>query len=319
MKKLLYNRYKFYINENEKYIFEDLNNIKLHKLFLSVIEKYKPPKHVNPIFIYEYNNLDEYDYNLIYVGYDKNNYLQYFYGKEFVNQRNIKRDDIIKKINNNITKYTNIIKSFLKNKANNEIYIFACILLLELNFFIRTGKSEYETVGLLTLKNKNIKVNKDNIEISFVGKKQVNHKFILDSKNSTYKYILKLIKHKAINLEPNDKFFDISEKSFYNIMQENFDGVRLKDFRTYGVNKIFIENLKNLKKIESTSKKTLSNILEVTANIIGHTKGICKSSYLSKYLYDKLSLLTTDELINIIKKLKESNDPLEYIFFELEN
>ena len=157
MKKLLFNRYKFSKDiKNDKYVFEGITDYKLINLFLSVIERYKPPSHVNPIFIYEYNSLEEYDKQLIYVGYDRNNYLQYFYGKEFISSRNVNRDNIIKKMVKNINKYTNIIKSFLK-KDDKTLFNFACILLLELNFFIRTGKSEYETVGLLTLKNKNIK------------------------------------------------------------------------------------------------------------------------------------------------------------------
>jgi DNA topoisomerase IB len=320
MKKLLFNKYKFYKDtSNEKYIFENVKSDKLIRLFLLVIETYKPPIHVNPIFIYEYSNLDDYNKGLIYVGYDKNNYLQYFYGKEYVNNRNIKRDNIIKKMVKNITKYTNIIKDFLKKK-DVTLFNFACILLLELNFFIRTGKSEYETVGLLTLKNKNIKQKNNHIEISFIGKKQVDHKFILSSNNSIYKYIQQIINNNK-NKSKNDHFFNISESAFYNIMQENFDGVRLKDFRTYGVNKIFVENLKNIKEVDVTNatKKTISKVLEDTAEMIGHSKGICKSSYLSKYLYDMICKLDKDELIRLIKDLKKTDDALDYVFFKLDN
>jgi DNA topoisomerase IB len=314
MKKLLYKRYKFYKDINNKYIFENLNNNKLVKLFLLIIERYKPPSHVKPIFIYEYSTLEDYDNNLVYVGYDKNNYLQYFYGAEYVNKRNIKRENIIKSMIKNMTKYTNIIKSFLK-KPDTTLFTFACILLLELNFFIRTGKSEYETIGLLTLKNKNIKLKNNTIEISFIGKKKVEHKFILDKNNSNFKYIEEIIKSNK-DKDKNDYFFNISESAFYNIMQEYFNGVRLKDFRTYGVNKIFVENLRNVTTIKNT-KKLISEVLELTASTIGHSKSICKSSYLSKYLYDKLIKLDEEQMIRLIKDLKKSNDPLDYIFFKM--
>ena len=311
MKKLLFARYRFY-TENNKYIFDNINDQNKIKLFLSVIELYKPPSHVDPVYIYEYNTIEDYDKGLIYVGYDKNNYLQYFYGKDYVNGRSIKRDNIIKKMVKNIDKYTTIIKSFL-NKTNMLLYNFACILLLELNFFIRTGKSEYETIGLLTLKNSNIIKNKDNILISFVGKKQVSHKFTLTKDNSVYKHIDSLIT-KNKTKKASDLFFDISESAFYNTMKSNFDGVRLKDFRTYGVNKIFVETLRNVNLVKNT-KKTIMQTLESTASTIGHTRSICKSSYLSKYLYDKLSSLDTDSLVKLIKTIKKSKNPIEYLFF----
>lgn len=317
MKKLIFNRYKFSKDiKNDKYIFEGIKDLKLINLFLSVIERYKPPSHVNPIFIYEYSNLEEYDKQLIYVGYDRNNYLQYFYGKEFISSRNVNRDNIIKKMVNNINKYTNIIKSFLK-KDDKTLFNFACILLLELNFFIRTGKSEYETIGLLTLKNKNVKEKGNSIEISFIGKKQVEHKFILANSNNIYKYIKQIIQDNKNNSK-TDKFFNISESTFYTIMQETFDGLRLKDFRTYGVNKIFVDNLKKTSTIQTT-KKTISQILEETSNTIGHSKSICKSSYLSKYLYDMISALDKEQLIRLIKDLKKTDNPLDYLFFKLDN
>lgn len=315
MKKLTYNRYEFFKDlKTNRFIFKDLDDEKLRNLFLSVIEKYKPPTHVNPIFIYQYKTLEEYDKGLIYVGYDKTNYLQYFYGKEYVNNRNIKRDNTIKKMVFNIEKYTNTIKLFLKKK--DELYYnFACALLLELNFFIRTGKTEYDTVGLLTLKNKNVKETKNGIEISFVGKKQVSHSFTIDNKNNIFKYIQNIIKNNK-GKSPNDLFFNISEANFYNMMQQSFDGSRLKDFRTYGVNKIFIENLKQVSDVD-TPKKVITKVLEKTASTIGHTKSICKSSYLSKYLYDKLINMEKEEFILLIKKLKNSQNPIFYIYDQM--
>ena len=71
-------------------------------------------------------------------------------------------------------------------------------------------------------------------------------------------------------------------------------GFSPKDIRTAKVNLIFISKFgrnPHRKAFETSTtksgrKKVLSTCIEETADIIGHTKGVCKSAYLSKPMID---------------------------------
>lgn len=297
-----------------------------------LIKIYKPPAHLKNIRIpikYIIDNgkevkisLEDYDKNIIYLGEDKTNKTQYFYGKLFVHNRNTNRLNIFlnvhKKINK-IEKYiNNNIKIFKKNKILTDDVIFSVILILELTFFIRTGKKKYydenNTIGLITLQKDNIIIEKDQIIIKFIGKKKVMHTFFLIKENNEnlYKILIALKQtNKKINFLFVNEYGEIfNEKKLYNKIKM-FD-INLKDIRTYGVNIILLKELwKELQLLSDYNKinlkKMLMTIIKNTAEIIGHTAAVSKSSYIVEEI---LKILIIDKILKdeeILNKIKENS------------
>lgn len=285
-------------------------------------------------------NLKQADNGIVYIYTDSKNIDQYIYGVNYVNNRKIKILKIFLNINSKIKYIYGFIDKELnkikKYKDINMDSLFALLLLIELNFYIRTGKRKFlennETTGLLTLKKKNFETSKDIITIQFKGKSNKFHKFIIDTSKKLLYNILKLL-YDNINNDDDFIFQDIngnilSEYRFYDMIKKKFN-IRLKDIRTYGVNKILINELWKEANIINVSiitnadiKKIICKIIDSTADIIGHTPTISKKSYIANELFSLINIDTLnkanelmpndfyDYMINLIKnnltKIKSS-------------
>lgn len=321
---------EFYFYENGLLYDNKMKKIKNTDDCYIIISKYKIPSYLTNVRVVK-QTVYEADNNLIFTGYDKTDKLQYFYGERYVEKRRknklitfLKVDQRRKEIN----RYINI------NKLDDFRYItldsiVALILNLEFKFFIRTGRKKYNdannTTGLLTLKKHNISINNDDIFIIFKGKKNVEHQFIINK--IIDQYIYNFIVYLYNNLENEDDYLfsingsHIGESRFYKVLTKL--GIKLKDIRTYGSNLILIKELwKFLNTVDRTSinnknlKKMIKNILNKTAETIGHSKSISKKSYVIDFLLDDTYILdivknfNTDfqkfynYIINKLKKIK---------------
>ncbi|AAG02758.1 DNA topoisomerase type I [Betaentomopoxvirus amoorei] len=301
---------------------------------LNIIKKYKPPKHLNNIELIA-KNIEEADNGIIYIGIDSKNKKQYIYGINYVKKRRNDRIKIFLKVENKIPKIEKYINKelniFKKNGSNSShIYItdkmiFAIILLVEMCFFIRTGKKKYlednETIGLLTLQKNNFTIENDVIYINFKGKLSQNQNFsILKDEHLLIYNMIKILYNKT-----NDFIFKNSDDIIFNesklySMIKQFN-IKLKDIRTFGVNRVLIQELwKNVRDLDIMDirhkdiKKIISEVVKRTANIIGHTPTISKNSYIvdeirsiiDKDTINKAKEMTFDEYYKyIVDKLKE--------------
>jgi DNA topoisomerase IB len=320
---------KYYIVK-DNVVYDSNNNVVDNEDINKILAKYKLSNKFNNIRLIA-KNLKQADNGIVYIYTDSKNVDQYIYGVNYVNNRKIKILKIFLNINSKIKYIYNFInKELNKIKKYKDIDIqslFALLLLIELNFYIRTGKRKFldnnETTGLLTLKKKNFKILKDIITIEFKGKSNKFHKFIIDTSKTLLYNILKLL-YENINNEEDFIFQDIngnilSEYKFYDMIKKKFN-IRLKDIRTYGVNKILINelwkeaNIINISIITNADiKKIICKIIESTANIIGHTPTISKKSYIANELFSLINIETLnkanellsnefyDYMINLIK------------------
>ncbi|AAF14962.1 m74R [Myxoma virus] len=266
-----------------------------------ILKHVKIPSHLTNVIVYE-QTYEQSLSRLIFVGLDSKGRRQYFYGKMHVQRRNSARDTIFIKVHRVIDKIHTFIDDAIKQK-NDVLFQLGVFMLMETSFFIRMGKVKYlkenDTVGLLTLKHKNIVREHRKILIHFVGKDKVVHNFTVHSSNKLYKPLLRLIDRK----EPDSFLFHkLSEKKVYKAVQQF--GIRLKDLRTYGVNYTFLynfwTNVKSLNPIPPI-KKMISTSIKQTADIVGHTPSISKRAYIANTV---LEYLTHDsELINTIKDI----------------
>lgn len=286
----------FYTYDKNNNIVFNENKIPIPKsnIIYRILEKYKNMlKILNDILIVPNKTIEEADKNLVFKGKDAKGRYQYCYGVDYVKNRLDKKLDNFLKIYKKMDIIQSIINKGMEEKEINKQFLFASILLLELTFYIRLGKEIYfdenETIGLLTLKKNNLIKADDMITISFKAKSNKNQEFICykETQPLVYSVLTKLIE----NAPNNDSFIftynnqkHFTERMLNKRLKEI--GLRLKDFRTYGVNILFLktiyDNLDHSPKIDI--KKLIKTGISDAAQIIGHTKNISKKSYLSEQL-----------------------------------
>lgn len=299
------------------------NNILVDKtnICYQIIKLYPIPKFLTNVEIIEHESIEEAHKSLIFRGVDTNNKMQYFYGKEYINERKKKKKTIFLKTFNIITDLTEEINNFLKlKKIDDEQSIIMILLKLELITFIRLGKDisykKYKSIGIRTLQKKNINFYTDHISIEFVGKKQQNYTFVIEKKNNTDFYdILKLLydNRNIFIFEINNKL--ISEYKINNFLKTK--KISFKDLRTYGSNIIFLKTLGQYLcdvDISKLSEKKINFLISEAFNIaskkIIHSKNISKNSYIVENI---------NNLIKQIKQPKNISDFISQIITLLEN
>jgi len=138
-----------------------------------------------------------------------------------------------------------------------------------------------KTYGLTTLLHSHVKKKGKKLEVSFVGKKLVDQNLV--TRHPT------LIQFKPTG-QPDDLFLGIDYYTLKKFIKK-YVGSKYtpKDLRTAKVNLIFVDKFGaakiqkefSLATTKSGRKKVLGTAIEEVAGIIGHTKGVCKSAYLS--------------------------------------
>ena len=307
---------KFYHYKTNKLV----SNVIIKNL-TSIIESYKIPEHLKNIMIV-LQTLDEAHLNLVFKGQDSKDRWQYVYGKEYIADRHLHRVKIVRKL---ITIWPKLIQSYqtlCNNLPGTLDLCLGIILFLSMNLFIRTGKvrnfDDNKTQGLVTLFPTNISFNAYDILINFIGKDSIEHNMTITLTQTSP--ILKAIKNQY-NWSKNNKFLFMYENSDNQIIAvkeediysylDKYD-VYIKDIRTYGVNITFVRILWTKLRaldIESLKPKDIKNLIsksiEDTAIKIGHTKQICKSSYIIPQLLELLNNAINDKkILTMISSLK---------------
>ena len=80
----------------------------------------------------------------------------------------------------------------------------------------------------------------------------------------------------------------ISSEELNQFLKKNMgEEYTCKDFRTYSANVLFIKAfLKNSKETNGIPQKIVLKSIEYSAKMLGHTRNICKKSYISDLLLD---------------------------------
>lgn len=315
----------FKISLNKKYYnvytYKDGNLYDNNKLvpktniIYKILEKYKGMlKYLTDVKVIPHKSFKEANKSLIYKGLDKNGKEQYQYGDEYVFARQQKKIDTFLKVYDKLNIIQEIITLGLKEVEINKTFLFAAILLLEMSFYIRLGKEIYHeknnTIGLLTLKKEHLLIENDNIKIIFKGKTGKEQSFVCNKEHQPilYDVLLKLYNKAKDYLFVTHNNIKYTEKMLNTKLKKI--NLTLKDFRTYGVNMVFIQQIyKNYFNDRTNIKKIINDSIKETADIIGHTKNISKKSYLA----EELQLLLEDMLQSNVAKFKNFKDFIKYI------
>ena len=130
-----------------------------------------------------------------------------------------------------------------------------------------------QTYGVTTLRNSHVVKCEAGLHLTFVGKKAVEQKLFTD--NPT-------LKEYCPQGPADELWLGIEYPTLFAFVKRCVgDAFTPKDIRRAKVNKVFLELLSE---VETVNKKTIRSLIEKTAEIIGHTKAVCKRSYLSPIL-----------------------------------
>lgn len=138
-----------------------------------------------------------------------------------------------------------------------------------------------KTYGLITLRSEHMRVSHNSIYVSFLGKKAVDQ-YLVARDYTLMQYF------NIINDASFDPWLGITYGDLYNFIKKSVGRqFKLKDIRTAAVNIKFINELEDSDLLsisyntKSEANRLLRQTVEHTAEDIGHTPGVCRSSYLS--------------------------------------
>ena len=165
---------------------------------------------------------------------------------------------------------------------------------------------ENNTYGLTTLLKKHIAINGDTINISFIGKKNIKQQFIFTDKISSLALKeLKKISGDRLFKTKNQESITSNDINCYlkNIMGDDFTA---KDFRTYAANDLFLKFIlqKNIPTNITQTKKTINECYDEVAEELGHTRNVCRTSYVMPLIPERY----TENPNNFIKTIKGLDD-----------
>ena len=136
---------------------------------------------------------------------------------------------------------------------------------------------QVQTFGVTTLLNKHVKKSGTELTLQFVGKKAVEQS--LTTNNPIFLQF-------APSGDSELSWLEIDYPLLFRFLKR-YVGRQFtpKDLRRAKVNQVFLSLLAGAK---DPNKKAVRELIAQTAEIIGHTKGVCKRSYLSSVLIDDL-------------------------------
>lgn len=138
-----------------------------------------------------------------------------------------------------------------------------------------------KTYGLTTLRNRHYVRGKDKYFLRFVGKKGVAQKLTIEDEL--------LVRYAPVKGPPDDLWLDVPYPLLHGFVKRSVGaGFNPKDIRTAKVNLLFCEKWEARDDefagatTKSGRKKIVREAIEEVAGIIGHTPGVCRSSYMSR-------------------------------------
>jgi len=231
--------------------------------------------------------------NVLAIGYDDKGRAQYTYNKKHIEKQSKSKFKHMIQFGESYKKILNQINRDLFTEMDSKEKQIASVLKLVIDCNFRIGNDKYSkennSYGVTTLENRHIKINKDIITIDFRGKKGVRN--ICKVKN---KKLGRNLRTKKRTLNKNDRIFTYRIKDkYYNIKSSDvnkylkkFGKFTAKNFRTWGANLEFIQQLLKLDKVESETKKkkNISEALQKVAHKLHNTPSVCRSNYIDPYL-----------------------------------
>lgn len=226
---------------------------------------------------------------IIAYGYDMKGRKQVIYNPEYTKKRSKMKYEKVLKSMKTFEKIKKRISKDMKNTIDLKIKEIAMIVFLILNCGFRIGNEKYEkennSYGLTTLKFHHITLEKNHINIDFIGKKGVRNISICNNK-----IIYEYLSQKKKQNNANDNIFTYIDNDTTKTIKSNdvnqylksIDknvNITSKDLRTWNANYLFVKFLKD-KQIQK-QKNPVKVSIENVANKLHNSYAICKKSYIN--------------------------------------
>jgi DNA topoisomerase-1 len=171
---------------------------------------------------------------------------------------------------------------------------------------------ENNTYGLTTLLKKHLSISGDTICLSFVGKKSIKQQFIFTDKicSAALKELKKIPGDRLFKTKDQDPVVSNDINCYLkNIMGDDFTA---KDFRTYAANDLFLKFIlqKDIPQNITQIKKTINECYDEVADELGHTRAVCRTSYVMPIIPEKY----TENPNDFIKTVKGLDDIFKLSF-----
>jgi DNA topoisomerase-1 len=219
----------------------------------------------------------------------------YEYGDKDKAKRAQKKARHVRTVFKNIKK---LVSTFNKDLGSDDMRTRMSALAVALIYhtYERVGDRTNIGTGVTSLKKKHVTVSGNTVKFKYVGKSHVKQeKEVKDAK------IAKLIKELLKDKSDNGYIFDFEGDEKVDVTAKDVNeylkpfSITAKDLRGHAANELLIEKLKGAPKppkgateAERTKffKEKLKEYIEEVAEEIGHTPGICKSSYIDPKLIE---------------------------------
>jgi DNA topoisomerase-1 len=186
-----------------------------------------------------------------------------------------------------------VVGQNLRKKDLGRDRVMACILRILSTCFLRPGSQVYAnengSYGLATLRQRHVRVRGDVVEFNFPGKRQIfQHRELKD--RSVARVVRELLKHRSpevFNYQNGDgQFVSIRRRNINQYLREVTGGrFTSKDFRTWAGTLLCACALARVgvetREPAAARKRKAVRAIKETAEILGNTPAVCRSSYIS--------------------------------------
>lgn len=226
------------------------------------------------------------------IGKDAAGRWQYLYHESHTRSQELKKFKRLVSFAQALPQLRSTVKRHIKQSGLGRERVMASILRILMTCFMRPGSqvyaSENGSFGIATIRPKHVKVKGDTIEFDFPGKSGVRQQRQLTDRDVA-KVIRALLRGQAKEVfyfrNGNDEVIDVKRRHINEYIKEVMGAkFSAKDFRTWAGTLLCASALARVgAEDESTSvrKRKVVSAIKETAEVLGNTPAVCRSSYIS--------------------------------------
>jgi DNA topoisomerase I len=230
------------------------------------------------------------------VGVDKKGRTQYLYHSRFRAQREEAKFKHVVLFGESLPSLRRRVRADLRRPELDRDKVLAAIVRLMDQGFFRIGndksaKSE-STYGLTTVTGKHVKIEKDRILFDYIGKwKKKQQRAIRDADVATLVNELKRVQGTELfKFQQGKRVVDVKDRHVNDYIQSIVGpDFTAKDFRTWAGTLLcsIALAMEGQGKSKTERKRKMRNAIAATADQLGNTPAVCKSSYICPRLLDE--------------------------------
>jgi DNA topoisomerase-1 len=222
------------------------------------------------------------------VGVDKKGRTQYLYHSRFRAQREEEKFRRVVEFGESLPQLRRRVRNDLKRQdIDREKMLAAIVRLIDQGFFRigneKSAKSE-STYGLTTIRGKHVKVDGNKLLFDYIGKWKKAHKRAIEDPEVA-KIVAGLKRHKSEKLFAGVRDRHVNDY-IQSIIGENYTA---KDFRTWAGTLLcsIVLAMQGQAPSKTERKRKIKRAVQATAEQLGNTPAVCRSSYICPRLLDE--------------------------------